>query len=424
MNTLITSSLMLLFIVNITQAAERPPQPPKKLPTFMEMIKQEEKKQSKQAQERQALIKVRQEQAATLQGLPADLQLKVISILFTSGTYKNIKELAQTIIALAETSKALRALMNDPDTILTIFSIMPYTANALTLAELLQAKPASLPVMKDTRIKEWISTQKSLLIDGWELFNEVSHNELKLVQHLLLDKHIDINWRNGSWTALVKSVELGRFEITRLLIAAGADPNIGAGKGPLALTLATYHWRNETTALLLAAGANPNLRYSDGATALMWAARVGNVDAIQMLIAGGADVNMKNHIDQTALFEAAARGYLKTVELLLAVGANPNIQDYSGNTVLRIAAGQAHKNIVVLLLKAGAKPNIQDESGWTALMIAALLGNSGIVQLLLAYGANPHLKTFKGETARDMAFTSRHYDVVEILDEAIKKRGE
>ena len=55
------------------------------------------------------------------------------------------------------------------------------------------------------------------------------------------------------------------------------------------------------TRLLLDAGADPDVRDSDGTTALMRAAYFRNVEAVESLIAAGADIETRDLAGRTAL---------------------------------------------------------------------------------------------------------------------------
>jgi hypothetical protein len=242
---------------------EQAPQPPK-LPTYFEMLKQrkptnEERIQAaKELEEstRHALLKARNESMATLTGLPVQLHTLIMGFLAQPGTYAKIKELAQSIIALAETNKAMHAAINNPQTIITILNAMPYDANKITLAELLQKKPGSLPIMKNKQVQDFLA--QISLINGQELWEAVGENQ-EMVAKLLTEKNIDLNWhkwrpqkplRRAAYTADIVSV--------RLLLNAGADPNIIDNSGTILHDIVQGLGDNSALVkLFLDAGADP-----------------------------------------------------------------------------------------------------------------------------------------------------------------------
>jgi ankyrin repeat protein len=74
-----------------------------------------------------------------------------------------------------------------------------------------------------------------------------------------------------------------------------------------------------------------------------------------------------------------------------------------------------------MLLDAGADINLANQSGFTPLHHAAEAGSKEVAALLIAKGANFTLKTKDGRTAEQIAETTRHPDVAEILHQAMKR---
>ncbi|HEX2801767.1 MAG TPA: ankyrin repeat domain-containing protein [Phenylobacterium sp.] len=107
----------------------------------------------------------------------------------------------------------------------------------------------------------------------------------------------------GGYTPLLFAAQDGDVESTKLLLAAGADPNDAAPDGSSAVVIAAHVGQDDVAKLLLDAGANPNAAGS-GYTALHVAA-TGRRDAIvQALVDSGAAINVRNKKGETPLTAA------------------------------------------------------------------------------------------------------------------------
>ena len=121
------------------------------------------------------------------------------------------------------------------------------------------------------------------------------HGHYAIVQHLLevVDYGRSINWRHDGVTALSLACEEKHFEITRLLLEHGADPNINLG-------LKSGNWsplhgavmggKADIVKLLLDHGANPTIRAVPvisgrftGETPLSLAEDSGRTDIVELL---------------------------------------------------------------------------------------------------------------------------------------------
>lgn len=93
-------------------------------------------------------------------------------------------------------------------------------------------------------------------------------------------------------TALYQASVLGRADVVRLLVRAGADPNLesaGVGSDGLPLCAAACWGHTETVRELLAAGADPDARedQGEGYTAAEWATRGGWTETLAVLQGAG-----------------------------------------------------------------------------------------------------------------------------------------
>ena len=163
------------------------------------------------------------------------------------------------------------------------------------------------------------------------------------------------------------------------------EPRSATLKGPggsTPLMYAVLYGDAESVRLLLEAGADPNIRNEAGATALMWA--VDDLDKTRLLIRRGADVNARSDDGRTPLFIAAARpGSYDVVKLLRDHKANPSLvlNRYGPTTPLRLAAEAGDEALLRLLLDRGADAKAM--GGVFPLLAAMNANDPGCVNLTL-----------------------------------------
>jgi hypothetical protein len=158
---------------------------------------------------------------------------------------------------------------------------------------------------------------------------------------------------------------------------------------------------NDKVRLLLDAGADPNIQDDYGDTPLYRAAYSNQAKTARILLDAGANPDLWDNFNNTPLLQAASRGHFYVVRVLLEAGADPSIADRYGKTPLHWAAGNStrrerlhtrieafstgisedHVEIFRLLLKAGADPGAKDNDGLTALDEAHRAGGNKRVEL-------------------------------------------
>jgi len=184
--------------------------------------------------------------------------------------------------------------------------------------------------------------------------------------------------------------------IMNLLIEAGANVNATVYVLPLhdenpIRTMSALHRTVaggteflELTRLLLAGGANPNLPSAWGRPLHIAAASArASAGEIELLLEWGADARALNQWGVDPLVEAviALNPSLEKIALLLEAGANVHaLFDWNGHR------------------------------GLSVLMAAAMNGTSDIVELLLYNGASRHLESEDGLNARDYAINAGRTD--------------
>ena len=130
----------------------------------------------------------------------------------------------------------------------------------------------------------------------------------------------DASWVNfDGQTPFVRAALSGDIEVMRLLLASGADPNIGTTQG--------------TTALMAAAGINwiPGQTFSHSEAEYL--------EAVKLCLERGADVNAANSLGLTAMHGAANRGWESIIQILADHGAKLDVKDIAGRTPMIFAQG-------------------------------------------------------------------------------------
>ena len=145
------------------------------------------------------------------------------------------------------------------------------------------------------------------------------------------------------------------LEILRLLLSAGADPNVCDQEGDAALMYVSHP---TAIRLLLEAGANVTLRNRDGQSVLHSADHFADAASARLLLAAGADPNAEDAEGCTPLF---CRGIgladsPQILDLLLQSGADLRHTNHAGETAVDYALRYAHYPYAALLLRHGARP--------------------------------------------------------------------
>jgi ankyrin repeat protein len=189
----------------------------------------------------------------------------------------------------------------------------------------------------------------------------------------LVPLHVLVRARNPGATAPLRTGKgtVDSLSLLETLLAAGADPNARTAAvpnrptnerailidvrlntgGATPLLFAARGADAEVLRLLVAAGARPDIATLEGVTPLMVAAGVGYVET------SDAGANTEKEL-------------LENVTLLLDLGVDINAASEHGQTALHGAVYRGIDNLIQLLASRGARLDLEDEYGRTPLLLA------------------------------------------------------
>ena len=186
---------------------------------------------------------------------------------------------------------------------------------------------------------------------------------------------------------LRKLITEGNLQKVSRVLKNGVSPNFGI---ETPLHLAASYARVGVVRVLLDAGAKPDVADLHGRTPLHIASNKGQPDVVTVLIKGGADPNKADENGKTPL-----RYAIMAFKCSLSV-VPPRL----------VARSRQQSMLVKVLLEAGADVSKADNFGSTPLHRAAELGNVDMVRILVDAGAEPSKSDEKGRTPMQLAFTS------------------
>ena len=237
---------------------------------------------------------------------------------------------------------------------------------------------------------------------------------------------------NNVGVASRKTSEAQVYEIIRLLLAHGANPNSQQNSGETMLHMPAYANEVKIVSVLVQGKVNPTLKTSTGETALDYCCRgKGDVEMFDVLTKAGykpalgmqrcldgaveqSKIKLVKRLLETTkpdpkLLGAAASGKGADAEeislLILAKTNDVNVPSLMNLTPLQAAAVTNKTRLTAALLKRGAK--MEPQTTWftngNALHLAARHGNSDVVKLLLDAGAKVDELNSSGETPLQLA---------------------
>ncbi|KDO25088.1 serine/threonine protein kinase [Saprolegnia parasitica CBS 223.65] len=261
-------------------------------------------------------------------------------------------------------------------------------------------------------VRDWFG-----LGDESKLARAAGAGDLSLVTSLL-GAGVNANGICLGVPALYKAVVANHAAIARLLVEAGANPDLPTWTKAIPLVAAVVRGHTSCAALLIEAGASLDVLDRRGDSPLYIAADGGYADIVRLLIAGHANVNLCNATGQSPLFTVALHGYSAIVQDLLAADANYDCANQLGQTPLLAAAMTGRNEIVALLVSTGAQIDHCNHFGHSAVFLAVYKGHVDVVAQLVAARANVNLSNDEGCTPLFIAAKRGLRDTVKLLLDA------
>jgi ankyrin repeat protein/WD40 repeat protein len=262
--------------------------------------------------------------------------------------------------------------------------------------------------------------------------NGEENSELISMINQLIDLGININARSqNGYTPLLLAVKAGYVNVTKTLVAAGANPNVADVQKRTPLIEAAYKGNLEILDILLpliddinhmpTSGWNALLSTVDGSSSLNEGLRVA---IAQRLLAQGANINSQTTRGKSVLNLAVTNDFKLLFDLFIRSGANVNLTDEKGRTALFEAVFDvnARADVISTLIAQGADVNLANADGWSPLLVMSFSNNSTDEALLLRLvtefldaGVNINHKNSNGATAAFIATEKNKRNLLKIL---------
>lgn len=248
-------------------------------------------------------------------------------------------------------------------------------------------------------------------------------NSDALLAQELIDSGIDVNSVGTDpehETALSFAAHTGDAAIVKILLKAGADPNLT----PLAVDYTPLHFAAgsgslETVKAIVERGADLSALTPDPqniATPIEIAYGNGHASIVEYLIRQSPK-HMGESVSRSTwpiLHRFALQGDSKAIANAVAYGANPNQRrEGDGVTPIFAALSSGHLDAVNALVAAGADPEAKATGGNTPLIAASIKGQTEIAKQLLNLGVDVNAVNDDGNTALLLAYYQ--LQAVEIL---------
>ena len=206
--------------------------------------------------------------------------------------------------------------------------------------------------------------------------------------------HTDTQW----WRPITAAARRGDFEMVKLLLEHGADPNLPEDGAPVgeALWTAVYQNQPQMVKLLLEHGANPNTSPESSGSAVMHARR--NPELLALLLRYGARDEPRPFEEIGRLIEERRLGELE--KRLRETGLMDRQAEASwGDGILAGPANSGDLELIEVLMRCGAR--VPDTTKWGRYYY---FKHANVARFLLEHGMNANHRSWQEVTLlHDMA---------------------
>ena len=273
--------------------------------------------------------------------------------------------------------------------------------------------------VKDALLARWPEERASWTsvnsADGAILLEASEQNNVPMIEFLVVEAGVDVNFKDGRGLAPLHSAALkGACQAMSALMKHGADPSaLDDAAGVTPLHYAAQGGHVAAIDVLCAAGVDVNLRVErylgycpeeDTSSALDSAAMAGSVDALKALLRHGADWKALSREGMAVMNSAAAGNQPAIIDLLVELGARVDTQDDFTQPLFTATTANA-PDAVRALLRHGADLNIGVLSQ-TLLEDAMLWHRNDVIEVMLEHGVDPNFVGDDGTTLLQSMFES------------------
>lgn len=224
-------------------------------------------------------------------------------------------------------------------------------------------------------------------------------------------------------TPLIKAVERGNFEVTRLLLDNYANYN-KLVDGQSALEIAVNDRKIKLIKLMVSENIDLFLDHENLMDILAGLVKRGDDKILEIFIeamcyhAGFHELaNKKCFENERSLVHIASEcGYVKCIELIYCSGGSLAAADKSGDTPLHKACREKNLSAVKFLIESGADVNARNLKQDTPLHVAVNAGDDAIVKYLLKCdGVDKNATNHKGRTPIHKAAKCNNFNLARLL---------